>query len=79
MHDGDYKWLSQIGDRRFFLPNMVRMYLMSYLQHMSIHYAMDWDLSQFVSGVSLGRLGAKEILCRPWERGLWFISRVGQI
>jgi len=22
LHDGDYKWLRQIGDRRFFLPNM---------------------------------------------------------
>ena len=26
LHDGDYKWLRQIGDRRFFLPNMERMY-----------------------------------------------------
>ena len=46
---------------RFFLPNMERMYPLSYLQHMSVHRAMDWDLSRFVSGVSLGRLGAKEI------------------
>jgi len=28
---------------------------------MSVHRAMDWDLSRFVSGVSLGRPGAKEI------------------
>ena len=28
---------------------------------MSVHRAMDWDLSQFVSGVSLGRLSAKEV------------------
>jgi len=34
---------------------------MSYLQHMSVHRAMDWDLSRYVSGVSLGRLGTKEI------------------
>ena len=27
---GDYKWLHQIGDRRFFLPNIERMYLLSY-------------------------------------------------
>ena len=27
--DGDYKWLRQIGDRRFFLPNMERMYPLS--------------------------------------------------
>ena len=26
LHDGDYKWLHQIGDRRFFLPNMERIY-----------------------------------------------------
>ena len=34
---------------------------MSYLQHMSVHRAMDWDLSRYFSGVSLGRLGAKEV------------------
>ena len=60
LHDGDYKWLRQIGDR-FFLPNMERMYSLSYLQHMSIHCTMEWDLSRFVSDVSLGRLGAKEV------------------
>ena len=31
LHDGDYKWLRQIEDRRFFLPNMGRMYPLSYL------------------------------------------------
>jgi len=31
LYDGDYKWLSQIGDRRFFLPNMERMYPLSFL------------------------------------------------
>ena len=31
LHDGDYKWLRQIGDRRFFLHNMERMYSLSYL------------------------------------------------
>ena len=39
--DGDYKWLRQIGDRRFFLSNMERMYLLSYLQHISVHRAME--------------------------------------
>jgi len=39
---------------------MERMYPLSYLQHMSVHRAMEWDLSRFVSGVSLGKLGAKE-------------------
>ena len=40
---------------------MERMYSLSYLQHISVHRAMDWDLSRFISGVSLGRLGAKEV------------------
>ena len=43
------------------LPNLERMYSLSYLQHMSVHRAIDWDLSWFVSSVSLGRLGAKEV------------------
>ena len=59
LHDGDYKCLRQIGDRRFFLPNIERMYSLSYLQHMFVHRTMDWDLSQFISGISLGRLSAK--------------------
>ena len=61
LHDGDYKWLRQIGDRRFFLPNMERMYPLSYLQYLSVHCTMEWDLSRFVSNVSLGKLGAKEV------------------
>ena len=61
LHDGDYKWLRQIGDKRFFLPNMERMYPLSYLQHMSVYRTMEWDLSRFVSDMSLGRLGAKEV------------------
>ena len=56
----EIKWLRQIGDRRFFLPNMERMYSLSYLQHMLVHRAMEWDLSRFISGVSLDRLGVKE-------------------
>jgi len=27
LYDGDYKWLRQIGDRRFFLPNIERCIL----------------------------------------------------
>jgi len=45
LHDGDYKWLRQIGDRKFFLPNMERMYPLSYLQRMSVHCAIEWDLT----------------------------------
>ena len=31
-----------------------------YLQHMSVHRTMEWDLSRFVSGVSLNKLGARD-------------------
>jgi len=61
LHDGDYKWLRQIGDKKFFLPNMERMYPLFYLQHMSVHRAMEWDLTRSVSDVSLGILGAKNV------------------
>ena len=61
LYDGNYKWLCQIGDKRFFLLNKESTYPLSYLQHMSVHHMMDWDLSRFVSGVSLGRLCAKEV------------------
>jgi len=60
LYDGDYKWLRQIGDWRFFLPNFEWMYPLSYLQHMSVLHGMEWDLSRFVSDVSLGKLGVKE-------------------
>ena len=33
---------------------------LSYLQHMSVHRAMEWELYKFVSSVSLGKLGTKE-------------------
>ena len=38
LYDG---WLCQIGNRRFFLPNLERMYPLAYLQHMSIRQSMD--------------------------------------
>jgi len=60
LYDGDYKWLLQIGDMRFFLPNMERMYPLAYLQYTSVRRAMEWDLSKSTSGVSLGKLGVKE-------------------
>ena len=40
---------------------MERMYPLSYLQHMSIHRAMEWDLARPISGVSLGILGTKNV------------------
>ena len=41
LFDRDYKWLRQIGDRRFFLPNMERTYPLAYLQHMSVRRAIE--------------------------------------
>ena len=48
LYDVDYKWLRQIEDRRFFLPNMERMYPLSYLQHMSVPRKMKWDPDMFL-------------------------------
>ena len=61
LHDGDYKWLRQIGGRRFFLPNRERMYPLSYLQHMSVPRKMKWELSRYVPEVTLGDLGSKKV------------------
>ena len=36
LYDGNYKWLHRIGGRKFFLPNMERIYPLAYLQHMSV-------------------------------------------
>jgi len=47
LYDGDYKWLR---NRRFFLPNMERMYPLAYLQHMSVRRTMDWELVKPISG-----------------------------
>jgi len=60
LYDGDYKWLRQIGSRRFYLPNMERMYLLAYLQHMSVCRTIDWELVRPFSGVILGKIGAHE-------------------
>ena len=61
MYDGTYKWLRQIGGRRFFLPDMERMYPLSYLQHTSIPRKMKWDLSRYVPEITLGDLGSKRV------------------
>ena len=60
LYDMDYKWLRQIGERKFFLPNMERMYTLAFLQHMSVYRTMEWDLSKSLFGVSLGKLGVNE-------------------
>ena len=41
LYDGNYKWLCQIGDGKFFLSNMERTYPLAYLQHMSVLQIMD--------------------------------------
>ena len=61
LHDGDYKWLRQIEGRRFFLPNMERMYPLSYLQHMSVPRPMVWEITRPVPEVSLGTLGSRKV------------------
>ena len=40
LHDGDYKWLYQIGNRRFFIPNMEMMYPLSY--HNTYLFIVGW-------------------------------------
>ena len=71
LYDGDYKCLCQIRDKRFFLPNMERMYPLAYLQHMSVHCAMEWDLSKSISDVFLGKLGVKEAYATDHERDVF--------
>jgi len=54
MYDGNYKWLHQLGERRFFLPIMERMFSLSFIQSTSLHRLMKWELKKEQSGVSLG-------------------------
>ena len=56
MYDGGYKWLRQLGEHRFFLPDMERMFSLSSIQSMSLHRSMEWELTKEQSGVSLGRI-----------------------
>ena len=60
LYDGDYKWLCQIGNRMFFLPNTEQMYPLAYLQHMFVCQKMDWELVKPISRVTLGKTGARE-------------------
>ena len=71
LYDGDYKWLRQIGDKKFFLPNMERMYPLAYLQYISVHHTMEWDLSKSISGVSLGKLGVSEAYATGHRRDVF--------
>ena len=60
LYDWDYKWLCQIGSRRFFLLNMEWMYPLAYLHHMSVCQIIDWELIKPISGVTLGKISAGE-------------------
>ena len=68
LHDGDYKWLRQVGGRKFFLPNMERMYPLSYLQHMSVPRIMAWEIARPVPEVSLGTLGSRKVYNVGYEK-----------
>ena len=50
-----------IGNRRFFLPNMERMYPLTYLQHMFVCRTIDWELVRPISRVTL----ARQVLAKP--------------
>ena len=70
LHDRDYKWLRQIEGRRFFLPNMERMYPLSYLQHMSVPRPMVWEITRPVPEVSLGTLAPGRYIMLVMRRRL---------
>jgi len=38
---------------------------------MSVHHTMEWDLSRFVSGMSFGKLGAKDIYPAGHEKDVF--------
>ena len=41
MYDSGYKWLHRLGECRFFLPGMERMFSLSFIQSMSLHRSME--------------------------------------
>ena len=55
LYDNNYKWLRQIGNWRFFLPNMEQMFPLLYLQSMYIRRLMDWDLTKSMSASLWGK------------------------
>ena len=60
LFDRNYKWLCQIGERRFSRPNMERMFPLSYMQSMSLCRNMDWDLVRAQSGVAIRRISNRD-------------------
>ena len=59
--EGTYKWLREIKGGRFFLPDMERMFPMSYFQHMSVPRKMEWDISQYIPEIALGDFGLQKV------------------
>ena len=56
LFDGNYKWLRQIGENLFFLPNMERMFPLSYLQSVSLLRYMYQDIVRVQSGIAIRRV-----------------------
>ena len=54
LFDVNYKWLCQISDQHFFLPNMECMVPLSYLQSMSVLRQMNRDLVKSQQGAFRG-------------------------
>ena len=52
---GNYRWLRKIGDIFLFLPIMLRMVPLSYLQSMSVPRPMEWNLTRSHDGFLQGR------------------------
>ena len=46
MLDGSYKWLHRLGELRFFLSHMERMFSLSFIQPTSLHRSMEQDLTE---------------------------------
>ena len=71
MYDGSYKWLRQLGERHFFLPDMERMFSLSSIQSMSFHRSMKWKLTKEQSEVSLGQISHHAALGRARQECSW--------
>ena len=56
MLDGSYKWLHRLVEHRCFLPDIERMLSLSFIQPMSLHRSMEWDLTEEQSEVSLKQI-----------------------
>jgi len=74
MLDSRYKWIRQLGECRFFLPDMERMFFLSSIQSISLHRSIEWDLTEEKSGVSLGWISHHTTVPLGYDRNV-----VGQL